>query len=332
MPKKKGKSASFETMLAQVGLALRDPRSPENRERLHEALLRAPAILAARVATSIAERNLDGFEGVLEQTFQRFLEDPVKSDPGCRAKLAALAALDRLESTHVATFIAGTAYFQLEPGFGGPVDTAVGIRARAIVALARIGLSDLPLIAAQLINDPASPVRRAAADAIAYHGERAAAGTVWLKFEQGDDDELVTLACASAVLSLAPEWALQALRPKFFGPDAAPREVVALALGEARHPGAIELLFECLDGTVSPQARAVVLRGLALNRSERARVFLLQVIREGNAVEAKAAVAALGVHAHEPGLSERVREAARGNAKVDLRRDLAAAFPAAERP
>jgi HEAT repeat protein len=192
----------------------------------------------------------------------------------------------------------------------GPADTAVGVRARAGVALARIGFSDLPLVAAHMLADAESPVRQAAADAFAYHGERAAAGAVYLKLEMGDEDELVTFACASALLSLAPEWGLRALRPMLFEGDPFRQELSSLALGAARPEGALEMLFEFLDGTVDPQERAHVLRGLGLNRAERAREYLLQTIKEGEAIEAKAAVAGLGAHAHEPGLSDCVAEAA----------------------
>jgi len=327
MSNKKAKSPSFETKLAEIGAALRDAQSPENRERLRAALLQSPAMLAARVAKSIGERRLLGFDDVLEQVFRRFQEHGVKDDPGCRAKQAALDALDLLESRNDATFLAATNVVQMEPAYGGPVDTAVGIRARGVVALARIGFSDLPLVAARLLADSESPVRRAAADAIAYYGERSVAALAYLKLQMGDADELVTLACASALLSLAPEWGLRAVRPLLFEQSESMRELIAIALGEARHEGAVEMLFEYLDVSVVPAERAVVLRGLALNRSERVRTFLLARIREAGAVEARAAVAALGAHAHEPGLGEKVASAAQKNTRVDLRRDVAAAFP-----
>jgi HEAT repeat protein len=325
--KKKGRQVALETELADIGLALQDPRSPGNHQRLRDALLGASSIAAARVAASIGERRLDGFEEVLQQTFRRFLRDPVKSDPGCRAKLAALEALDQLESTDTATFVCAASYIQKEPAFGDPIDTAVGVRARAVAALARMSFTDLPLIAADLLADPEPPVRRSAADALAHYGERVGAGVVWLRLRVGDDDELVMLACASALLSLAPEWGLRALQPMLFGSDPKKRELSALALGEARTEDALEMLFDYLDRTVMPQERAVAIRALGLNRSDRARDFLLDRVTNGSTPEAKVAVAALGTRAYEPGLAEQVCKAAQGNARVDLRADVAAAFP-----
>jgi hypothetical protein len=84
----------------------------------------------------------------------------------------------------------------------------------------------------------------------------------------GDEDELVTLACASALLSLAPKWGLRALRRMFFEGDPSTQDLSSLAIGAARHEGALEMLFEFLDGTVVPQERALVLRGLGLQRGD----------------------------------------------------------------
>lgn len=54
---------------------------------------------------------------------------------------------------------------QMEPAWGPPVDTAVGVRARGAVGLARIGHRDVPLVMGELLADKQSPVRQAAADA-----------------------------------------------------------------------------------------------------------------------------------------------------------------------
>ena len=325
--RKKRQRPALETRLAEVGIALRDPTSPANRTCLATALLEGSSIIAARVATSIAERQLEGFEEMLRQSFQRFLRNPVETDPGCRAKFALLEALDKLESTNVATFLAAASYAQMEPAYGGPADSAAGVRARAIAGLARIGHPDMPFVAAQLLADPEAIVRRAAADALAYHGEPASSGLLWFKLNQGDEDELVTLACACALLSLTPDWGLRSLRPLLFGADRKLRELSALALGEARHDGALELLFEYVGQTVTPRERVLAFGGLGVSRSERARTFLLDRTSKGDATEAKAAVAALGTHAHEPGLAERVHEAAKANGAVDLRSAIDRAFP-----
>src|SRR4029077_17848005 len=94
------------------------------------------------------------FEDALQQCFSRFEQNPAKSDPACRAKLAVLDALDHLEHPDPAPFLQGARLVQKEASWGPPVDTAGGVRARAIVALARIGFADLALIAAQPCRGP----------------------------------------------------------------------------------------------------------------------------------------------------------------------------------
>jgi hypothetical protein len=326
MAAKKTKRPTIEEELAEVVRAASDPSDPTNVERLRDALLRGRAIPAARAASAIGQKGLDAFDEDLKRAFERFLEDPVKADPGCRAKVAALEALDRREHLDPAPFVAAARYKQFEPAWGSPVDTAVGLRARAIAALARIGHPDILLVAAELLADKEPPVRRAAADALAHHGERAGAALALFKLRTGDEDQLVILACASALLSLAPDRGIAELRSLLFDGDEQLRELAALTLGESRREEAIDLLFEALDRTVLPEERKVLLRALGFCRHERARDFLLDRIATGSAPEAKAAVSALGEQRREPGIREKVEEAARLNERVTLDAAIAEVF------
>jgi len=86
----------------------------------------------------------------LVHAFERFKnEDPVKRDPGCRAKQAALEALDALDANVPETFLFAARYAQREPQRREPADTAVGLRSRATLALARWGEPDVPLLASE---------------------------------------------------------------------------------------------------------------------------------------------------------------------------------------
>jgi HEAT repeat protein len=312
------KRPTVEEELAEIGDALRDPASEAHRQRLRDALTHASAIPAARVAATIASRRLGGFEDALRQCFTRFTQNPIKTDPGCRAKLAVLEALDQLELSDPAPFLAGARCVQKEASWGPPIDTAGGVRARAIVALARIGFADFFLVAGELLVDPLSMVRRAAVDALAHHGDRGGAGLAMLKLRSGDDDHQVTMACASALLALAPEWGLRELEPMLLGDDESLRELAAIALGQSGREDGLDLLFAYLDRAVSPDDRAPALRAVGTHRSDRARQFLLDRIAEGSEPEAKAAIESLGARSFEPGLGALVREAARRNDRAEL--------------
>jgi len=325
------KRPTVEEELAEIGDALRDPRPASHKALLRQVLVRGQSIPAAKVAATIATNRLGGFEDTLQQCFSRFAQSPAKSDPACRAKLAVLDALDHLEHPDPGPFLQGARLVQKEASWGPPVDTAGGVRARAIVALARIGFADLALIAAELLGDPLPMVRRAAADALGHHGDRSGAGLVLLKLRAGDEDEQVTLACASALLSLAPDWALRELEPILLGKDDAKRELAAIALGQSGRDDALDLLIAYLERAVSPDERAPILRAVGTHRSERARDFLLERVASGSPPEARAALAALGARTFEPELPELVRKAARSNDRVELDASLHEIFPGSAR-
>jgi HEAT repeat protein len=243
--KKKRPGVSEE--IADLARCAASPTAAESREQLRQALVRGEALVVARAGDIVREHLVDGLARELRDAFQRFLRDPVKTDPVCHAKLAVLEALDALEDLDDAPFLAAARHVQLEPAWGPPVDTAVGVRARGILALARLGYTDLPLLAGELLADAAVPVRQAAADALANLGLRGAAGPLVLKLRTGDEEPLVTLSCLTALLAIAPEWGLAAARPMLLGAEAGAREIGALALGQSSRDDALALLLEALE-------------------------------------------------------------------------------------
>src|SRR5262245_52736381 len=135
---KKRKQQTFEDEQKALAEVANDPRSEEARVRLCAALRSQRSLIVASAARLIKQRCLAGFDGELKAAFERFLDDPVKTDPSCNAKLAAIEALDYAESMDAEPFLRAARHVQKEPAWGAPVDTAAGLRARGVVALARI--------------------------------------------------------------------------------------------------------------------------------------------------------------------------------------------------
>ena len=324
-PKKPGR---LEREMEALRPALAQPSAPAARELLQGALRRSCSFVVARAAEVIREHSLAGLEADLQRAFERFLDSPVKSDPGCKAKQAILEALDFLESADEKPFLAALRHFQKEPAWGAPVDTACGLRARGALGLARLGHGELLLLMADLLADPEAPVRQAAAEAIAHRGDPAGAALLQLKLHAGDAEGLVTLACASGLLALAPEWGVAKLDALLQGEAEDLREIAALALGQSRREDALERLLSALSAEVLSRRRAVLLRALALNRSDRALESLLRVIASGDGSDAKRAIESLAFRSFEPGLEQRVREAAARNAERDLSGAIESAFNA----
>jgi hypothetical protein len=323
-----GKRAPIEAQLAALEAATVNASSPEARARLGEALRGDPALVAARAAKIIREHALEGLDADLVAAFRRLRGDPVKSDPGCLGKLAALEALDFGDHDDADVFIEATKYFQPEPAWGPPVDTAVGVRARGVLALARLAHRDLSLVAGGLLADPAPPVRQASAEALASTGDRAQAGALVLRWVLSDEDPLVVLACMSGVLALAPDHALPRLAAALHGADDGARELAALALGQSTRPEALDLLLAHLEAAPRASERAPTLRALGLQRNDRALAALLKIVETGPVRDAEAAIAGLSARRFDTGVRERARAAARAHPEAErLTAALASAFP-----
>ena len=100
------------------------------------------------------------------------MEDPEKTDKLCRAKLAILQALDKLEHVKEDVFLQGRAARPARARLGGSEDTAVPLRAAALIALARIDADGMLTFFVDSLADPAKDVRMAAAQALGYREAR----------------------------------------------------------------------------------------------------------------------------------------------------------------
>jgi HEAT repeat protein len=323
MPGPIKKPSRLQAQMAALDAATTDPSSEAALSAIRTALREGPSLVAARAAKVLRAHALEGFAEDLEAAFRRFLSNPVKSDPGCAAKLAVVEALDFGGHDGAELFLLATRCVQMEPAWGPPVDTAVGVRSRGILALARVECPELSLAAGALLADAQSPVRQAAAEAIASTGDARFAGLLVLRWNLGDEDPLVVMACMGGLLALAPAYAFPRLRQGLERAD----EMAAMALGQSTRPEALDLLLEHLASTEASSARAVILRAVGLHRSERAIETLLQVIASGSPRDAAAALAGLGARRFEAGVREKARRAAGQNRDADLETALAEAFP-----
>jgi hypothetical protein len=291
--------------------AAADPRA--HLDDIRAALRGRRPHLCARAANLVKKHALDGFEKELTAAFSRFCEE---KDPSCTAKLACLEALDFGESPDEAVFLRAARLVQMEPAWGGPVDTAAGVRARGLMALARLGWEDLDLLVAESLTDEFPPVRQAALEALTHRGARAGAGLARYKLRRGDEDPLVVLAAMTALLTLAPRWGVDELRARLDGDEC---ELAAIALGQSRAEEALPLLLSALEACVVPARRKYLYRGIGLHRSDGALDTLLGVIAGAPIADAREAIAALAVRRFDPGVAEKVRKAA---SRAQLRQAL----------
>jgi HEAT repeat protein len=312
------RASSFDARLEAVRRARADPRGESAERDLRIALGDKSWLVVSEAAAVVAEHRLEGFKGALLAIWPRFVENPVKTDPGCRAKEAALTALDQLEILEPDPFLAAIRYRQFEPVAGGRIDTAGGVRVRALSALLRQLHPDASLFAGELMADAEPQVRAGVARALGYYGDRAAGALLVHQLRAGDPEPIVIGESAVSLLSVAGEFGLQVVRSLLDSDDEVMSEAAALALGQSRDPPAIAALIEWVEQVVPERDIELGVRALGLSRVESARTYLLGLVREGSPARARAAVEALAVHHYDEQLMARMQQAAAENRAARL--------------
>jgi HEAT repeat protein len=276
---------------------------------LKKALADRHFLVVSRAATLTGERLLHELIPDLCTAFARFVQDPVKRDPRCKAKNAIARALVTLECQDSAFYQKGILYRQLEPVWGGRTDTATDVRCSCAMGLAASGHPRAVAELTGLLNDPEAPVRCGAARAISCGNPFEAEAVLRLKVQIGDVEPQVIGECFGALLTIAPEYSLPFVAAYLRVKDEALQEYAALALGESRRPEALKLLREVWDELVTPEARGAIIRAAALHRSDAAFEWLLTIIETGTAKLADIAAEALAVYERNTKLIEQVKAA-----------------------
>lgn len=312
------RAKAIETTLAQLAAARADPGAPDSIAVLRAVLAGRSNHAAAQAAAIVAASELDTLTPELVTAFERFLEDPVRRDPGCAAKAAIADALYRIGAPEVGVYERGIRHVQLEPVFGGKADTAVHLRGTCGLALVRVHHPDYLLALAELLADREAPARRMAAQALGYSENPAAQPLLRLKALLGDEDPQVLSECLLALLAVAPEASLEFVAGFLDHRPPERAEAAALALGGGRPAGALPVLCAWWERTFDADLRRTALLAIAMLKSDPAIDYLLGHVAESAAPHAAAAVAALALYRHDPRLRLRVERvvAARGDAAV----------------
>jgi len=306
----RSKPGPWELQLAALNAL--DPaaeRAIQN-ETISRALADRHFRVVARAATLAGERALHERIPDLLQAWTRLLDDPVKQDPQCLAKSAITGALLTLEHDDSRFWLAGIAYRQHEPVWGGSTDTAVDVRCNCALGLVNSGHARALVELATLLNDPERRVRAGAARAISCGNPREAEPLLRFKILVGDADAEVLGECFTALLAIAPEESMAIVAARLRAADESVRDYAALALGESRHPAAVEHLKQAWqEASTTPGLRQVLARAAALHRSEAAFDWLASIIETGSKLDAESTADALSVYGRNTRLMERMKAA-----------------------
>jgi HEAT repeat protein len=310
--------ASLDDKLAALRALRGRALTPEQKVELRQRIGDRSNLVAAAAAAIAGESALVELAQDLEAAFDRFLVNPLKDDKLCRAQIAIVQALDRMEHQDSEVFRRAARHVQLEPVWGGTEDSAPPLRAAAVVALARVeGPGSLPLLI-DALADPAREVRIAAASALGAVGTEGAGLALRLKVRVGDRDPDVLSECLGGLLAVDPGANL-ALVTEFLEPsDPAACEAAALALGRSRLPEALDPLKGCWPRCPSPELRQQVLLAIAILRRPGATDYLMDLVASETDSTAIAALSALRIFQGDPRLRERIAQLVqqRGNPKL----------------
>lgn len=323
----RGHSGSLEAQRARLVEARRDPSSPETLSFLRQALAGAGSYLAAGAARLAGEFEIRAVAADLVSAFSRFLADPLRSDPGCHAKLAIAEALRQIGAPEgESAFLEGLHYVQMEPVYGGREDAAVSLRGACGLALAQSGHPRAVLEITELLADREAPARMAAARALGDTGRPEAVPLLRFKTLVGDEDARVLGECFSALLHLTPETSLDFVAGYLKDARETVAEAAAVSLGDSRLSGALPLLAKWWSEPPPAALRSSCLLALALLRSEEGLGLLLDAVRSAHERDARAAIDALATYRGNPLVARRALEAAESRGSEELRAAVRKAF------
>jgi HEAT repeat protein len=271
---------ALEARLSELHALRSNPTAEESIEELRQALGEKSNHVVAAAAKIVSEYRIDQLEEALVNSFDRFMHDPLKVDPGCVAKAAIAEALYRIDAYQEALFLQGIRHVQLEPVYGGKEDTGARLRVACGMGLVSMGYPEVIVELAGLLADRELDARIGAVRAIA--SSRQDAGIPLLRFKAliGDEDPRVLLECFNALLMMSPETSLSFVGGFLEDDNVAVCEAAAVAMGESQLQGAFEFLKNGLDSVLDSGLRRAELLAIAMLRHEDGLEFLFSLLAE----------------------------------------------------
>jgi HEAT repeat protein len=306
-----GKQA-FDLKISVLESLRASPTSPATGEQIRKALKDRSNFLVSKAAALAGEFGLNVLIPELTVAFDRFLADPVKTDPQCWAKNAIVKALKDLDYHEPDLFLRGVKHIQLEPVWGGREDTAATLRgacAFALVNCPRPRLEILEYLSDRLAMDPAKTVRSDAARAIAQLSGPDSVLLLRFKALCGDRDPEVTGQCLVSLLGMSPRDYIPFAADFLDAADPEVRLEAAAALGECNEPQAVEILKERWPAQVDPEVKRAILLSLGASRQPSAAEFLLVVLADARSDDAANAIRALASSRFRDDYRERISRA-----------------------
>jgi hypothetical protein len=310
---------SLEAKLARLRSLRGGASSPETIKELRVALGDASNFVVADAATIVGESHIAELAHALVAAFDRFFENPVKTDKLCKAKIALAEALNHIEFDDEDVFWKGARYVQFEPVWGGEQDTAAPLRVACAFGLVRLHAQDVLALLVDLLCDPEKAARVGAAQALAYAETGTAELLLRLKARTGDPEPDVIAECFNGILKLAPADGVTFVAQFLESVDLGVQESAILALGDSRRREALDVLKTFWEKQGDDRLHETILMAVSLLRLPAAMEFLLGLVGSEEQAVAWAAVSALALHRYDARLREQTAGAVSQSGRAALR-------------
>lgn len=283
--------------------------TPEGRKQIAKALAGKSNLVAAKAARIVGDAQWIDLRDELANAFTRFLRQGVTLDKGCKATVAIARALFAFDYDNAELYLSGMRHIQMEPVWGGSVDTAAELRAVCAMGLAGCSYPNKLRDLLPLLVDGEARVRSGAIRALATIGSEPAALLLRLKALAGDKEPEVLGDCFSALLTIEGSAAMPLVISFAESRDPQIGEAAFLALGATRRDDAIEWLKSRFGQVVDSETRQSILLALASSRTETAVAFLLDIIRNGSGRSSEIAVSTMQVNSADPRIRDAIASA-----------------------
>ncbi len=302
--------------------------------RLRKALADRINLIVVKASRIAAARQIQELIPDLLNAFDVLLTKPDR-DPQCAGKNEIAKALVDLSYSGSEPFLRGSVHVQLEPVWGGRVDTAVTLRGTCVLAL--VQSNDLPRadVLRRLVGalaDAAHPVRCDAVRALEQMAGEESGLLLRLKALTGDEEPQVTGQAIESVLKLEGAPALPFAAAFLRAVRDGVREEAALALGASHVPGALEILKKTFPEAHEETFRRAILTAIGASREEGAAKFLFGLLEHGLLTDAEGSLEALALDRHNPDVVSRVRKAVEDRDGRRLQERFDALFVESRRP
>ncbi|MBL7647030.1 MAG: HEAT repeat domain-containing protein [Candidatus Hydrogenedentes bacterium] len=314
MPKKDPSQDGLRELRAMEA----DDPSPEGIAKLHTLIAHRSNHVVGRAARLAGLWQAESLIPELITAFRRFLQDPVKTDPGCAAKQPIIEALDLLGNGDASVYFEAVRHIQREPAFGPPIDTAASVRGAGGHALLNLRHPDAWLVMAALLNDREHPTRRMAVESLGLSETHEAELLLRMKVHGGDEEPDISSLALQSLMKCAPDRSLDFVKRYLRGDEPDMLSGAAMAIGEARLPDSFAILRAAMEGPGARHHRYAFYLPLALTREPEAFEVLLEALREERRHEALAAVKALAVFFGDPERVARVEAVVSARGERDL--------------